>query len=368
MSKYPHLNGIELPKIDACIGLLIGNDVPKALEPKEIRECNGQGPYAVRTVFGWTINGPLERKGNSARTANFIRADNEFSQQFAKFCNLEFSDSVYDKDPGMSKEDLHAMNIMEQSVKLKEGHYEIALPWRNVPPNLPDNRPLAEHRLKLLRRRLLKNQELLLKYSSFMEDLVKNGHARKVPQDRLTHPVGAVWYLPHHPVLNPNKPDKVRVVFDCAAKHQGTSLNDQLLQGPDLTNNLVGVLTRFRQEPVALMADVESMFHQVHVSPDDCDALRFLWWPNNDLNSDPEEYQMMVHLFGATSSPSCANFGLRRTAEDNQQAFSKEAVNSVKDNFYVDDCLKSVSSENKAIVLVDELRQLLSKGGFRLTK
>ena len=77
---------------------------------------------------------------------------------------------------------------------------------------------------------------------------------------------------------------------------------------------------------------------------------------------------MMVHLFGATSSPSCANFGLRRTAEDNQQEFSKEAVNSVKDNFYVDDCLSSVSSQNKAIVLVDELRQLLSKGGFRLTK
>ena len=369
VSKYPHLRGIQLPKIDACIGLLIGNDVPKALEPKEIRECKDQGPYAVRTMFGWTINGPLERKGNSSRTANFIRADNELTQQFAKFCNLEFSDSAYDKDAGMSKEDLHAMTIMEQSVKLKEGHYEIALPWRNTPPNLPNNRPLAEHRLKLLRRRLLKNQELLSKYSSFMDDLLRNGHARKVPRDRLDHPVdGAVWYLPHHPVLNPNKPGKVRVVFDCAAKHQGTSLNDQLLQGPDLTNNLVGVLTRFRQEPVALMADVESMFHQVNVNPNDCDALRFLWWPNNDLNSEPEEYQMMVHLFGATSSPSCANFALRRTAEDNQLEFSKEAVNTVKDNFCVDDCLKSVSSENKAIVLVNELRQLLSKGGFRLTK
>ena len=187
-------------------------------------------------------------------------------------------------------------------------------------------------------------------------------------RDRLDNPVGAVWYLPHHPVLNVNKPGKVRVVFDCAAKHHGTSLNDQLFQGPDLTNNLVGVLTRFRQEPIALMADVESMFHQVRVSPDDCDALRFLWWPNNDLNSEPEEYQMMVHLFGATSSPSCANFGLRRTAEDNQQEFSKEAVDSVKDNFYVDDCLKSVPSETKGIGLVNELRTLLSKGGFRLTK
>ena len=116
------------------------------------------------------------------------------------------------------------------------------------------------------------------------------------------------------------------------------------------------------------MADVESMFHQVHVSPRDCDALRFLWWSNNDLNSEPEEYQMMVHLFGATSSPSCANFGHWQTAEDSQQEFSKDAVDSVKNNFYIDDCLKSVPSENKAIVLVDELRQLLSKGGFCLTK
>ena len=257
---------------------------------------------------------------------------------------------------------------MEQSVKLKSGHYEVALPWRNSTPNLPDNRPLAEHRLKLLRKRLFKDQELHSKYSAFIDDLLRNGHARKVPGDRLDRPLGAVWYLPHHPVLNANKPGKVRVVFDCAAKHQGTSLNDQLLQGPDLTNNLVGVLTRFRQEPVALMADVESMFHQVHVSPNDCDALRFLWWPNNDLNSEPEEYQMMVHLFGATSSPSCANFGLRRTAEDNCQEFSKEAVDSVKDNFYVDDCLKSVPPETKAIGLVNELHSLLSKGGFRLTK
>ena len=62
VSKYPHLRGIQLPKIDACIGLLIRNDVPKALQPKEIRECKDQGPYAVRTIFGWTINGPLERK------------------------------------------------------------------------------------------------------------------------------------------------------------------------------------------------------------------------------------------------------------------------------------------------------------------
>ena len=81
-----------------------------------------------------------------------------------------------------------------------------------------------------------------------------NDHAHKVPRDQLDHPVSALWYLPHHSVLDPNKPDKIRVMFDCMANHQGTSLNNQLLQGPDLTNNLIGILTHFEQEPVTIMA------------------------------------------------------------------------------------------------------------------
>lgn len=93
-----------------------------------------------------------------------------------------------------------------------------------------------------------------------------------------------MWYLPHHPVFHEHKPGTVRVVFDCAARFGDTSLNDQLLQGPDLTNNLTGVLLRFRQESVALMADVEQMFHQVRVAPDDCFALRFLWWERPNLS------------------------------------------------------------------------------------
>lgn len=123
MIKHPYLKGIELPKIDAPIGLLIGNDVPKALEPKQVTASNDGGPYAVKTIFGWTLNGPLDRKGNFCRTANFVKADEELSQQFTRFCNEEFSDSAYDKDAGLSKEDLHVISIIEQSVKLKSGFF-----------------------------------------------------------------------------------------------------------------------------------------------------------------------------------------------------------------------------------------------------
>lgn len=61
------------------------------------------------------------------------------------------------------------------------------------------------------------------------------------------------WYPPYHPVFHPHKPSKVKLVFDCSAKYRRSSLNDQLLQGPDLTNMLVGVLTLFQEEPVAFM-------------------------------------------------------------------------------------------------------------------
>ena len=71
------------------------------------------------------------------------------------------------------------------------------------------------------------------------------------------------------------------MVFDAAAKFQGTSLNDQLLQGPDYINNLAGFLMRFWQEEVALTTDIEQMFHYVQVPVEDCDALRFLWWSEN---------------------------------------------------------------------------------------
>ena len=120
-----------------------------------------------------------------------------------------------------------------------------------------------------------------------------------------------------------------------------------MLQGPDLTNTLVGVLIRFRENPVALMADVESMCHQVRVTSNDYDALRFLCWSQNDLNVEPQEFQMLVHLFCATSSPSCANFALRRTADDNLSDFDITVSDTVKRNFYVDDCLKSVRDEDE---------------------
>ena len=169
-------------------------------------------------------------------------------------------------------------------------------------------------------------------------------------------------------MINVNKPGKVRVVFDCASTYDSISLNSQLLQGPNLLNNLVGVLIRFRQEQLALAADIEAMFHQVRVHERDCDALRFLWWPNGDLDAQPSCYRMQVHLFGATSSQSCAAHALKRTADDHANLFKPEVLETIHRNFYVDDCLKSVPSEKEAVKFALDLRSLLEMGGFKLTQ
>lgn len=99
---------------------------------------------------------------------------------------------------------------------------------------------------------------------------------------------------------------------------------------------------------------MEAMFHQVKVPSEDADLLRFLWWSDGDLSQALEEY-MEVHLFGATSSPSCANYALRRCADDNDHQFDAVVVSTIINNFYVDDCLKSVSSVDQAISLYHDL-------------
>ena len=221
---------------------------------------------------------------------------------------------------------------------------------------------MVERRAALLKKRLLKDKDLFSKYNATMNEYIEEGHAERVPIDELQPGDRPVWYLPHHPVTHPLKPEKVRVVFDCAAQ-----LNRQLLKGPDLTNNIVGVLTRFCQEFVGLVANIQSMFHQVRVEPRDCDALRFLWWPGGDLSAELTEYRIVKHLFGATSSPSVVNLCLKKTAEMDG-GWNSEVANVIKRNMYVDDLMKSTETTADATLLVHKVKEQLSNGGFHLTK
>ena len=372
VDQWSYLKAVQLHDIEEGVDLLIGTDAPKVMEPWELINSQDEGPYAVRTRVGWVINGPLRGGSNknksdcSAVTSNRISVEH-LQEMLVKQFNHDFNERSSDEQIEMSREDVKFMNVMNNTTKLIGSHYCIDLPFRQENPLMPNNRHVAEQRLQSLKRKFAKNGQFKGEYITFLNNMVAQGYAEVVPSDQLKQSDGNVWYIPHHGVYHPRK-GKLRVVFDCGAAYKGTSLNCQLLQGPDFTNSLVGVLVRFRQEPVAVMADIQAMYHQVHVSEKHINFLRFLWWPGGDVSQAPVEHRMKVHLFGAVSSPSCANYALRRTADDNAEHFPHEVVNTVKCNFYVDDCLKSVASEEVAVQVVKDVTALCHKGGFNLSK
>lgn len=116
------------------------------------------------------------------------------------------------------------------------------------------------------------------------------------------------------------------------------------------------------------MVDIEQMFYQVKVKEEDQDFLRFLWWPSGELTTEPQEYCMTVHLLGAGSSPGCSNYALKRTADDHENEFGTETADTLRRNFYVNDALKSVATEEDAVDLVRNVKGMCRKGGFNLTK
>jgi hypothetical protein len=366
LERWPHLRNLNIPELDVDqVHLLIGQDCSDLLLPEEVRKGRPGEPFAIRTPLGWAINGPVDPFGPNIKSSHFIHTQTPLERDLENLWTLEDANS---EEPGMSISDRKALHIWDESKQVLDGYYTMDIPFKAKEPNLANNRVMAQRRLHLLGKRLDRDNILKTKYVSEINLMLERGYAEPVPQEDLHRDDGKVWYLPHHPVLNPKKPDKCRIVFDCAAKHSGTSLNDNVHQGPDLANKLVGVLLRFRQGPIAFMSDIEGMFHQVKVTPKDRDVLRFLWWENGNTKGRIIALRMTAHLFGGIWSPSCANYALRMVVHDHSDNYQEITLNTVLRNFYVDDCLKSVDSLETAITLAKELKELLAQKGFHLTK
>ena len=366
LDQWHHLSDIVIPEVNADqVHLLIGQDCSDLLVPLDIRKGQLGEPFAIRTFLGWAVNGPVNPFEPAAKASHFVYKETSLQKDLSKMWEIE---GVHSEDHGMSPSDMKTLDIWEKTRTIVDDHYIMSIPFKEESPCLMNNLTMAEKRLKLLGKRLNKDENLKMKYTNEIQKLLKNGYAEEVPQEDLTRADGKVWYLPHHPVFNPRKPEKCRVVFDCAAKYGGLSLNDHIHQGPDLANKLVGVLLRFREGPVAFMADIEAMFHQVRVSVSDRDILRFLWFQQNDTEKPPKAYRMTSHLFGGVWSPSCANHALQQVTREFQEEYSQCVLDTVLHNFYVDDCLKSVDTPESAIPLAKNVRELLARRGFRLTK
>ena len=373
---WRHIQDLDIPECSGGqVELLLGANVSEAIIQQEIRTGQPGQPIAVRTAFGWTLTGAVsDLSSGKSRQVMFIQKgsarETELDNMLKDWWTTDAFGTKYDKPVSQSKEDKRAQDILEKTTtKRPDNRYETGLLWKDDNITLPDSKKMAIRRLIGTEKRLKFHPEKAAAYQATIESYVEKGYAKKLTPEEAKEEKPNRWYLPHHAVTNPNKPRKFRVVFDAAAQAHGTSLNNKLLAGPDLLRNLVGVLLRFREEAVAMVADIQEMYHQLHIIRQDKAAQSFLW---RDLNEakEPDVYEMQVAIFGAKSSPALANYVLRRTIADHAEevGLRPETAEALPDNFYMDDFLGAEKTAEEAKEMRTKVTELLAKGGFRLVK
>ena len=299
------------PYYNAQVGVLIGQDNWQLIAARETIAV-GDGNVAVSCcLLGWAVHGPARITPLTSSPVHSTLTDThplensytdkiedeKIDELIKHFFELEsigvnLSDNVKSKHERSSK-------ILHETSRFLGSRWETGLLWKSDRAPDVDSYPMALKRLHLLERKLDRDPEFADLYYAEMQRFIDKGYAKKVEKGSIYN---RVWYIPHFGVTNVNKPGKVRLVFDSAAKVKGISLSDQLDAGPDLLQNLAGVLIRFRQYAVAMKGDISDMFLRIQMREEDRGAQRFLW-RGKLREGAPDELEMTTLIFGNPPPP-----------------------------------------------------------------
>ena len=325
--EWLHLADLEIPDIsNKQIELLLGANVTEAIVRREARIGRPGQPVAVRTAFGWCLSGSVTQLASPGarhvmHMARVESPDEELNSLVKNWWSTESFGTKFESKVATSSEDRRAEKLLLKTTNWRGDRYETGL-WRSDKVSLPDNYMVALHRLKGMEEKLARQPATAVAYQRTFQEHVDKGYARKLNPEEERVKDQKRWFLPHHAVTNGNKPGKIRVVFDAAASHCGISLNRSFL------------------------------------------------WRDLDAGRPPDVYQMDRIIFGARCSPASASFVLRKTAEDKatDSDAGRAAEEAVLNSFYMDNFVNSEPDSASAVSSQREVTELVSRGGFRLTK
>ena len=231
----------------------------------------------------------------------------------------------------LSPEEKLAFDKVNKTIRFDGERYEVAVPWKHERPELLPNRQMAEKQLQTVEKKLMQDEKLAQVCQSVVDDYLSKGYIQEVPEDE-PKPLSE-WFLPHFPVVRPEKStSRVRVAFDASAQQNGKSLNSESLPGPKLQSNIVDILVKFRKQPVVMAGDVSQMYHQIHLRPGYRPLHRFLY---RDLGSGdtPKVYEFKRFIFGGCYCPFCVQFAWQQNARLNKETYPLGA-NAVLEHSY----------------------------------
>ncbi|XP_033643441.1 uncharacterized protein LOC117303376 [Asterias rubens] len=364
MAKLFKLHPSNLHRGSGPVDLLIGID-HASIHAGETHEA--QNLIARQSPLGWVIFGT--GPGDQNKTSRVLHVKYSTPVDMTDFWKTEAMGvavkSCTCEPEKLSPAELKEAKIIEESCIRNGNRWTVPYPWKRDPKQLPDNKIQIEKRLYSTERRLAKNTSHAEAYDAQMKEMVEKKFARKLSEAELKSYKGPVHYISHHGVLRPeSKSTPLRIVFNSSATYHGQCLNDYWYKGPDLLNNLFGVIMKFRENEVAVIADISKMYHQILIPERDQHVHRFLW---RDLNTDrtPDIYVKTVLTFGDKPAPAMAQIALKKTAEAAEKQFP-DAARVLKENTYMDDICDSVHTVNEAKKLTSEIDEVLAEGGFRV--
>lgn len=352
--EVPLLNDV---RPDILIGLNNGH-LTRITDCQPSSSCNSVS--AVKTVLGWCLEGNLSSVPSSGHV--LLAHDVKLEKVVRDYINQEVIGLIDEDGPPRSVQDQQAIALMEKGVRRVGNRFQCPLLWKDADRIFPDSKDMAMKRFLALEKKLKNDPTVGKKVKEMMRHYINQGYARVVTHD--TADSRRCWYLPTFLVQNASKPEKIRLVWDAAAKVKGVSLNDHLLSGPDLNEPLIFVLQRMRQGPLAVMGDVSEMYHQIVVPEEDRSAMRFFW---RDDGGDLQLLEMCVMSFGATCSPTIAQFTKNLNAEQHKDEFPEAAL-SIQKNTYVDDWGISRWSTEDLMAMINDVVKINSAANFSMHK
>ncbi|XP_076660139.1 uncharacterized protein LOC143363448 [Halictus rubicundus] len=350
--------------------ILIGQDNWPLIVTRELREIKNADYVLSRCLLGWTLHG--NTKSHSKRkellsshvtwqkSHENVLDDPESLDELVRkyFCVDTLGIDYLNKNENKQN---RAVKILQEACHRKGNFWEIGLLWKDNRARNVNSKGSALKRLISLERKLDRDAEYAALYYAEVDRFIEKGYAVKIRDDEIGE---NSWYLPHFGVQNINKPGRIRLVFDAAAKSKGISLNDQLDPGPDLLKFLPGILLRFRLHRFAFKADIKDMFLQIRIKKEDQIAQKFLWRGRDRVKS-PETYAMTRLIFGSKSSPCCAIYVKNKNAEEYGES-KPDAAKSIIDDSYMDDYLASRKTIKETTELIRDVIQINLDGGFEM--
>lgn len=355
--------------------LLIGNDYFWDFMTNAPRVELPSGLYIIPSKLGLMLGGKQTVEGSES-SAYSMQVNAQMDQSVAELNLFEPADSALTKLPNMEDywkldligvhdpvdfiDDEDAMNQFNESIQFYDGRYYVKWPRKPEIEQLPDNKKQSLQRFMSLRRKLQNEPILLERYQQIINEQLDKGIIEPVFSDQCDG--RKFHYLPHHPVITPQKDTtKFRIVYDGSASSPGQlSLNECLLRGPVILPELCAVLLRFRFWPIGIIADVEKAFLQIGLQEEDRDLTRFWWFKDSSKISAENNLQIYRFCrvpFGVISSP----FLLGGTIQYHLATHHSDVAEKLANSIYVDNVVSGVYTDDEAAAFYRE-----SKGIFQL--